>query len=64
MGRDGKLTRSLLPGALGTENKERRIDKEKEIKRGREEVAHASHRGDRLARGTLCASLLPVMGTI
>lgn len=31
MGRDGKLTRSLLPGALGAENKE----KETERKRGR-----------------------------
>lgn len=27
MGRDGKLTRSLLPGALGAENKERRRDR-------------------------------------
>lgn len=26
MGRDGKLTRSLLPGALGAENKEKETD--------------------------------------
>lgn len=30
MGRDGKLTRSLLLGALGAENKEREREKEKE----------------------------------
>lgn len=29
MGRDGKLTRSLLLGALGAENKEREKEKEK-----------------------------------
>jgi len=34
MGRDGKLTRSLLPGALGAKNKE----KETERKRGKRET--------------------------
>lgn len=57
MGRDRKLTRSLLPGALGAENKEKEIAGEKE-KEGRqrgkgggiEEIT--SHVGDRLVRAT------------
>lgn len=37
MGRDGKLTRSLLPGALGAENKDRENESErKRAERSRE----------------------------
>lgn len=50
MGRDGKLTRSLLPGALRAENKERQTEentrqneKEKRERDGREREV-ASHR--------------------
>lgn len=53
MGLDGKLTRSLLPGALGAENKEKETEivREGERERGGREVEEiASHIGDRLAR--------------
>lgn len=70
MGRDGKLTRSLLPGALGAENKEKETDGGKEggrqgRDRGREREEIASHIGDRLVRAmeALCAPL-PAIETI
>jgi len=54
MGRDGKLTRSLLPGALEAENKERERERDRWGERGggreREIEEIASHIGDRLVR--------------
>lgn len=55
MGRDGKLTRSLLPGALGAENKERqkqkRMRERMRKRRGRKgDRGWSRVIGDRLAR--------------
>lgn len=47
MGLDGKLTRSLLPGALGAENKEKETEIVREGERGRGGERRKRSRGDR-----------------